>query len=482
MNKLQLSNVTLIAIAGNKQSETIASLYKSMKQVDFAKVKLITNRDISLSDIEVVNVGGLDTWQEYNRFCIKELSAHFDTDYVLIQQWDSWVLDSSCWDDKMLSYDYIGAKWFVHERPYTVGNGGFSIRSKRLQIVLATDDFIKEVTPEDNCISKFYRSYLEQKYGITYASEEIADKFSFELNPPLHPTFGFHGFHQEPFKETVLIKRDYALGDVVMIEPILRYFHKKGYRVALDTVQPFQELFMFHDFPVIPKQNLHPELKYKTIDLSGAYEIKPQQNHLESYYDFCGVSKEDRVIAKPKLNLQFDMKKYKIFKNYCIIHIDERAEAYRNIYGIDWEKIVSNLKKRGYLVLQLGLSNHKPIKGAVEMRTPGTPFLMWVCSGASFFIGIDSGISHICSAFNIPSVIFFGSVNPEIIHPTLENIIPVHKHHGEGVCTKPFCWHHVISESGTPCYIDNAKPPCTQFTTEEAMQHIEKVFLIVNKK
>src|SRR5690242_17088416 len=131
--KLQLSNVTLISVAGSKQAQTIAAMYKSMAQIDFGAVKLITNINISCSGIDVINVGGLNTWELYNEFLIKKLDDYFDTDYCLIIQWDGYVLDADQWDERFLDYDYIGAKWLDLGKSYNVGNGGFSLRSKRLQ-------------------------------------------------------------------------------------------------------------------------------------------------------------------------------------------------------------------------------------------------------------------------------------------------------------------------------------------------------------
>ena len=50
----------------------------AQKQIDAARFILLTNIDISASGIECINVGGLDTWSEYNRFIIKELTNYFN--------------------------------------------------------------------------------------------------------------------------------------------------------------------------------------------------------------------------------------------------------------------------------------------------------------------------------------------------------------------------------------------------------------------
>jgi hypothetical protein len=70
-------------------------------------------------------------------------------------------------------------------------------------------------------------------------------------------------------------------------------------------------------------------------------------------------------------------------------------------------------------------------------------------------------------------VIFFGSVNPEFIHPMQENKVYLHNHH-YNVCEKPFCWHSVVGCEGVECYISEAKPPCVEFTTTRVMDAIKE--------
>lgn len=470
--KPEIPNLTVICVAGNKYGESISSLYKAQSQIKAARFLLLTNIDLSLPDIEIINVGGLDTWDKYNLFLIKELYRYFDTDYCLIVQWDGLVLNGDLWSEDFLKFDYLGASWLDG----SCGNGGFSIRSRRLMEIVANDDFIEITTPEDDCLCKIYKRYLQAKYNITYAPKEICDRFSFELNPPLQRTFGKHAFHHEPFQETVVIRRGFALGDVLSIEPMLEYFHKKGFRVVLDTNYENWLMFASHPFPVAHISHIHPDIPLKTIELDMAYEVKPKQLRLHSYYDFAGVPMEERIIRNPKLRLNIPItKETKLFNKYFVLHTDIRNEEYRNIHGINWDALVDYLNNNGYTVIHAGAGKHGPIKGAIEMRTPTTPFLMWLVAGADGFIGIDSGISHLASAFDIPSVIFYGSVNPSILYPDISSKSVVHNHGGNGCCPAPWCWHDSIGQTGTKCVVDNDNPPCVQYTTEQAIEALNKI-------
>ena len=127
---------------------------------------------------------------------IRDLINYFDTDYVLVAQWDGFVWNPDLWEDAFLDYDYIGAPWpdslLTHGAPlkFNVGNGGFSIRSKRLQQFLADSDNITMHRAEDVAICQINRAYLETQ-GFTFAPYEVAERFSLESGAMV-PRFGCH--------------------------------------------------------------------------------------------------------------------------------------------------------------------------------------------------------------------------------------------------------------------------------------------------
>ena len=110
------------------------------------------------------------------------------------------------------------------------------------------------------------------------------------------------------------------------------------------------------------------------------------------------------------------------------------------------------------------------------MKTINENLLSYVVAGADMFIGIDSGISHIAAGFNVPSMIFFGSVDPDIIHVDFENIVIMTNHDDKNpICEKPYCWHSVIGCAGVPCYINENNPPCANFSTKQVVDFIKLV-------
>jgi ADP-heptose:LPS heptosyltransferase len=471
-----LDNVTLVAIDCKEPGAAAGALIISLGQITPKCTLLLTDVDIKIPGIHTVIIPPIRSKKAYSEFVIKELWKYFETDFVLIVQADGYVLSENAWDDEFLQYDYVGASW-IYDNERTVGNGGFSLRSKKLMSILGRDPFIDVLHPEDQSICILYKYYLEEKHGINFAPEEVADKFSFETKTPATKTFGFHGWFHRPFQETVIIKREGAMGDVIMVEPILEYFHNKKYRVVLDTLPRFENIFRQHYFQVHFPKEMDQRLlvNAKTYNLDMSYEVRPGQMHLKTYYDFCEIPEQERIYRNPKLHLNFDARdECKLFDKYAIIHIDRRPQEGRNINGVDWEQGVRYLKELGYTVLQIGVGESTAINGALRMHTPGEPFLMWIIGGADLFIGCDSGPSHIASGFDIPSILFFGSVNPEFIHAELSNKICIHNH-DTPVCNKKFCWHSAVTTTGIPCYIDDQKPPCINFTTDQLISAIDKL-------
>lgn len=472
--KPNLNRVTLICVDCSRHAEAVAAIRKSMEQCNFAAVKFLTDREFTIDGIEIIQIPSIRSKEEYSHFIIKELYKYFDTDFCLIIQHDGYVLNGGSWQGRFLDYDILGSPW-LYSDGRNVSNGGFSIRSKRLQTILATDHFIEITSPEDEICGRLYRGYLENKYGIRFPDDDTADQFAYELRTPIYDTFGFHGKFHKPYQKTVIIKRTAAMGDVILTEPVLHYFHKKGYRVVLDTLDQFYMLFVQHYFPIHhPKKidgRLLPKAEHYNLDM--AYEAFPKQNRLISYYQFCGI--KDGEIRNPRLYLGFDLHQgTKLFQKACVIHLEGIRQSGRGVFGVSWEDVVDHLKSKGYVVFQVGKRNVPFIKNATFINTVNEHLLCYVVGSADLFIGIDSGVSHIASAFNVPSILFFGNTNPEIVHPDLSNKTILTNHVSSNpICDKPYCWHHQIGVESEGCYINAETPPCAVYRTNDVIVAID---------
>jgi glycosyltransferase involved in cell wall biosynthesis len=194
---LSLPDVTLFGIDSHDQAGIMRAASISQRDIKYGAVKIITDNLFPSTEHE-------DRRRDYSRFMLKELTDHFNTSHVLTIHSDGYVLNWKAWDPEFLKYDYIGATW-AYKDNMNVGNGGFSLRSKKLCDILATNDIPEELMhPEDGCICRTFRKSLEDNFGILFAPEEVANRFSIEaygsggFNPPANlytGQFGFHSVH-----------------------------------------------------------------------------------------------------------------------------------------------------------------------------------------------------------------------------------------------------------------------------------------------
>jgi ADP-heptose:LPS heptosyltransferase len=96
--------------------------------------------------------------------------------------------------------------------------------------------------------------------------------------------------------------------------------------------------------------------------------------------------------------------------NPICIHISStiRNKLWPNSH---WEELIATMP--GYTFIQLGHTDDYKLKGAIDLRGQ-TSF----CISAALikyslaFLGLDSSLSHVTNAFNIPGVILFGPTTP----------------------------------------------------------------------
>lgn len=193
-DKLALPTVTLCAISSINLDATLAALRASLNQIDFAQCLLFTDQALATIDprIRVVQIPPIRSACDYSRFMLEELAGHVQSDHCLIVQWDGFVLDARQWKPEFLNFDYVGAPWPKFGAGQDVGNGGFSLRSRRLLDSCRDPEFVRGAA-EDVAICRVNRNFLERRFGLRFADRNVAEHFAFERNVPANKTFGFHG-------------------------------------------------------------------------------------------------------------------------------------------------------------------------------------------------------------------------------------------------------------------------------------------------
>jgi hypothetical protein len=215
---INLPNVTLICVSSINFDNTLYAFRKSMQKINFGAVKLISDKNPSgfvESGISIEKCNPITSIDEYSRYMIFDLYKHVETSHCLVIQADGFVINPEQWDPLWLTYDYIGAPWEYVDHAYLdpwgnhqrVGNGGFSLRSKKLLEVplnayvhfdVNWGSFYKHMnannTAEDGCICVHNR-HIYEVLGCKFAPIEVASRFAHEKTLPetvgIKP-FGFH--------------------------------------------------------------------------------------------------------------------------------------------------------------------------------------------------------------------------------------------------------------------------------------------------
>jgi hypothetical protein len=228
-NILNLSNVTLVGIDGvGDDTRLIKALKYSSKDITFGDIKVFScsNHDITIG--KTIKIDKM-SWDECQYFTLNNIVDYIDTEYIIIVQNDGFIVNKNHWSFKFFNYDYIGAPWssnmlyintqrwsLAHQRlkesmcKYTVGNGGFSMRSKKLlNVVKNMYNKEYENIPEDVVISICMRKQLET-FGCKFPDTITAANFSCEstlvddLMLSSDDSFGFHCDETHPNKVKLL--------------------------------------------------------------------------------------------------------------------------------------------------------------------------------------------------------------------------------------------------------------------------------------
>jgi len=170
------------------------ALLRSLAEFEPSQVLIFSDRqDCWPAGSKIIPIGKIKGKDDYNRIIIEELPYYLSAEFCIVLQYDGFILDSSRWEANFLEFDYLGAPWPNYSF-HNVGNGGFSLRSRRLiQSLSGYAPLRGKDEAEDVFLGRTVRPLLESRHGIQFAPPDVALRFSFES--PGHPKagFGFHG-------------------------------------------------------------------------------------------------------------------------------------------------------------------------------------------------------------------------------------------------------------------------------------------------
>jgi hypothetical protein len=207
-------NLTIVSVYGhNDGASAIPAIQKSVKELPGSQGMLLSiEKPENLPDDIIWHRIGFLDYMMYSVFIMHSLYAFIDTDYCLIVQDDSWVLNGANFKPEYYEYDYIGGvshaamvgnqlllqgSWHDKFPRTLVQNGGFSLRSKRFLeapnrygIVHnhAQDIHLWNEDVQLSCLKR----HIFAELGMKYASEKTIRDFSIEnVIPTFHDNFDF---------------------------------------------------------------------------------------------------------------------------------------------------------------------------------------------------------------------------------------------------------------------------------------------------
>jgi hypothetical protein len=197
MQKLKLNDVSLVIVDCLDIDRAIKAVNITDYYCEFENIDILSSIEKPDCKYNIIPIHPINSKVEYSEFMIREFNKYIKTDYVLVIQWDGFVLNPAAWTEEFKEYDYIGSPvrskhWGKSSQRDLVGNGGFSLRTKKLHDFIATNRKFVMHRNEDTAIC--YTNYeLLRGNNIIIAPYQLANQFGFQSGNYIN-SFGFHEF------------------------------------------------------------------------------------------------------------------------------------------------------------------------------------------------------------------------------------------------------------------------------------------------
>jgi ADP-heptose:LPS heptosyltransferase len=256
------------------------------------------------------------------------------------------------------------------------------------------------------------------------------------LDLPGYQAINFVTFHRRwsqylktrNFTERIAIRRTGAIGDVILLTPLLRAIKKEN---AHAEVSVFTDCdFVLRDNPDVHTVASAADFVHvykmfdKSVNLDLAYEFRQNMHILQAYAECADQKVTDWSLrVYPNAEERFWAKEALPEENWLVMH----PHSGQHWPGKNWDKfneLAWALRKDGWKICLVG-NDPNPIACDLDLRGL-TSFhqLAALMERAQLFVGVDSAPMHLAQAALIPTVAIFGATNPRNIFLPLSFIRP----------------------------------------------------------
>ena len=228
-----------------------------------------------------------------------------------------------------------------------------------------------------------------------------------------------------------LIIRDGAMGDVLMLTPVVRALHARhGGEIAIDIATKTPAVFQ--NSPYVravfdPRALRRGIYTYDVVtDLNDVYERAPHAHPVNAYADVVlGTSEFDKklVLSPSPEDAHFIEKVVtEIDAPYVVVHHLRHEWGNREIDTAIWSRIYDGFERRGDLKVIFVGSNrdYAPTRNASfedHRERYSIQQLSLLIAKSQGFLGGDSGPSHVAAATDVPIAVFYTCAHHEARMP-----------------------------------------------------------------
>jgi len=230
-------------------------------------------------------------------------------------------------------------------------------------------------------------------------------------------------------KPKLLVIRGGALGDVLMMTPIIREL--------FNDYDGFCEIYVRTGFPDVFKGNPYVagvndfnDRHYDaTYDLTLSYENNPQVHPIHAYgwSVFGNIAMTDCSLELFPSQEDVDKVAALDYKNYIVVHMRQHNWPSRNLRPQFYQAMIEQiLATTDLTIVQVGGEHELSFTGTNRLINATGRYsiheVKCLIDGARAFIGIDGGLIHVAACTDTPLISFFTSCKAEYRRPIKDSI------------------------------------------------------------